>query len=117
MLNKTSERILAVLIRKCGNDPTREVKLSEKDFALPKLSLGLIYSVCAELSKDGYISTLSTLYYVSTDIEVALTGKGYFYFDNKKSEKCEFIKRFLLSKISDVIVAAIVAYLTVIISR
>lgn len=111
MLNKISENILQVLIKKCADNPDREVTLSENDFVFPKMRLNLLYSACSEMYKDDYIKTISILYPTSKNIEVTLTYKGYCYFESKKAEKKEFLKRFLLSKISDVIVAFITSVL------
>ena len=116
MLDDISEKVLNALIKKCNGDPQTEISISEKDFVFPKLNLHLIYSVCEYLYKQGYIHSFSSLYFDTVELEVTLTYKGFSYFEYKNIERKEFIKRFLLSKISDIIVSAIVAYLTVIIT-
>ncbi len=116
MLDDISEKVLNVLIKKCNGDPQTRFSISEKDFVFPKLNLHLIYSVCIHLCKQGYICSYSFLFPDAEEFNVELTYKGFSYFEYKNIERKEFIKRFLLSKISDIIVSAIVAYLTVIIT-
>lgn len=116
MLDNISEKVLNVLIKKCKGDPQEEIIISEKDFIFPELKLHLIYSVCEYLCKQGYIHSFSSLYSDTKELEITLTYKGFSYFKYKNIERKEFIRRFLLSKISDIIVSAIVAYLTVLIT-
>lgn len=114
MLDKTSERVLSVLIRKCGGDPEKEVTISEKDFIFPKLSLNLLFSICEYLHKNEYIKSHSSLYSTTTELEIVLTYKGLSYFDYKKIAKIEYIKTLSTNSICGILVSIISAILTTI---
>lgn len=116
MLDKTSEKILRVIIKKCGNDLMREIDISHHDFIFPKMSNSFLNIVCQFLFDNDYISTLA---YSNSDfdsLKIVLKYKGYAYFQYKRISRINFVKNFLLSKICDIIVSAIVAYVTVLIT-
>lgn len=111
MLDKTSEKILRVIIKKCNGHPEQEVAISNKDL-FSKMSVELIYSICEDLKKKEYIKCLSNLYDDETEITFALTYKGYSYFEYKKLQKIEYFKQLLTTSICSLIVSLATTILT-----
>lgn len=115
MLDKTSEKVLKYIIANSENKGTLLVLFfNSSDSDKLNMSFSLFCSTCEFLQKEGYIKEFQ-LYYEQTDGRLFLTFKGYSYFEYKKIENLEFYKQLALSKISDIIVSAIVALITALI--
>lgn len=110
MLDRESEKFLYYIIKNQVNNEVSKIYEKHKEIGVNPI---YICDICKSLEEQGYISAI----FADDEVEaVILHHKGSVYFENKKAEKKEYIKQFLLSKISDIIVSAIVAYLTVIIT-
>lgn len=115
-LDKTSERVLKHIIKMSNNFPGIEVRISNKNFIMPKLSNMFLISVCRFLYDNGYLTDFRYSYSENDDLMVMVSYKGYAYFEYKKIKRIQFIKQLLISKVSDIIVAAITAYITVLLT-
>ena len=111
MLDKTSEIILKCIISKCDGNPEVTVELTPEDFSTRKISYELLNSVCYDLCKSEYINPFA-YGYIGSPLGITLTYKGYSYFEYKKIAKREYVKQLALSKLSDIVVSAIVALIT-----
>lgn len=111
-LDKTSEKVLKHLISHCENIKSKSlVKFSPDDATNLNIPFSIFYGSCELLEKAGYVTDLE-IYYEEDGGRLFLTFAGYSYFDYKKLEKQEFYKQLVVSKISDIVVSAIVALIT-----
>lgn len=111
-LDKTSEKVLKYLISHCENIKSKSlVTFTPEDAGNVNLPFSLFCGSCELLEKAGYITELA-IYYEEDGGRLLLTFAGYSYFDYKRIEKQEFYKQLAISKISDIVVSAIVALIT-----
>ena len=116
MLDKTSEKILKCLISKCNKNPEKSVVISENDFSFPSVSIELLNSVCYFLMKHEYIKSFSYGYF-NSPLEITLTYKGYSYFEYKRIEKIEYVKKLSISSACSILISVITAIITTIILK
>ena len=118
MLDSISENVLKYIINLYNTygkpvGVNRKLRLNTDDAEKMHFNIDMIAAVCIDLGKKGY---LDNIFFSAEDVDLTLTYKGLSYFEYKKIAKKEYIKKFLVSKISDVIVSAIVADLTVLLN-
>ena len=86
MLNANAEKVLKCIIEKSQGDLYRRIYISCDDFKSKKISGSLICSICAQLSKEGYISHCCPSYDEDGSTSLLITHEGYSYFDNKRTK-------------------------------
>lgn len=86
MLNTNAEKVLKCIIKKSQGDLYRRIYISCDDFKSKKISGSLICSICAQFSKEGYISHCCPSYDEDGSTSLLITHEGYSYFDNKRTK-------------------------------
>lgn len=111
MQNKTSEKFLKYLIRKCESDIDCEIEIDEEDAtSFTKLSYATIRGICQDLYSAGYLSTCTID--IFGKVYVVLSYKGFSYFETKRMENYLYLKELALSKVSDVVISVVVSLIT-----
>ena len=110
MLDSLSEKFLTYIINNQENNIVQNIYDKYDDIGI---CADFVTQICKSLEEQGYISVIYADMEVHT---VILLHKGAIYFEYKKAVEREYIKHFLLSKISDVIVSFVVALITALIA-
>ncbi|WP_410495180.1 hypothetical protein QTL86_13735 [Cellulosilyticum sp. ST5] len=106
--NKSAEKVLKYILDKSKLEKTIYIDGSEiRDNFENELYIDEILLL---LEEHGYIDLASFDGFIGAEITIKPSGLAYF--DIKREEKIEYIKELLISKASDIIVAAITSVIT-----
>lgn len=111
MLDKKSEKVLAIIIKKNLAYPEQSIPLDECDVKNSDMPYEVFCAACQNLRKQEYLKNLM-LYSDSHSGYTKISSSGLLYFDQKKADRIDYYKKLAISKTSDVAVSAIIALIT-----